>query len=64
MRTSCACPDRSAIRIAAFDAYACRVCKRWQESACTDATCTFCAKRPPDASGCDWEDPHNTIPQS
>ena len=27
------------------DAYGCMVCDRWQEEACSDPTCAFCAKR-------------------
>jgi hypothetical protein len=32
--------------MAEFDAYFCATCDEWDETACGDTRCEFCAKRP------------------
>ena len=40
------CGQHSKMYIFKYDALACINCNEWLEKACTDPTCSFCARRP------------------
>lgn len=59
----CSCGENEElVRIAVYDAWACKNCMTWIDPGCSDEKCCFCAKRPRTPENLtenDWTHPEN-----